>query len=46
MNNYMNNSIQYDNNNMLTNQQTMNIYPSTNTNGLFIQKKTNNLSVV
>jgi hypothetical protein len=37
MNNYMNNSIQYDNNNMLANQQTTNIYPSTNTNGLFNQ---------
>ena len=33
----MNNSIQYDNNNMLANQQTTNIYPSTNTNGLFNQ---------
>jgi hypothetical protein len=37
MNNYMNNSIQYDNNNMLANQQTTNIYPSTNTGGLFNQ---------
>ena len=40
----MNNSIQYDNNNMLANQQTTNIYPSTSTTGLFNQSSSTGLN--